>query len=428
MLTILRKEGLQVGDIFRWRNPFYGDDKFNVPDKLHFIAGDRPAIVTRITKDRVTFFPFRSKIHANGQIHLIRTTDFNDGLKDDTNAIVPEKHEVSHDEFMEMVDYYIGSIPKTGLNEITDGLQNYVYTIDIPSKVVKTKTMCLRPGKIIGINGKEYLVMNINGKYINIIPFIKLTYLEATRQGYTLQFGKADDVTYQYLNYSEYKAIQVKNSIEVLDYIDDDYIPMIFNELITFLMREISITNGTMFKDAFEQIRSIIDSVSGNYQIKKEVKPLNVDIDTEEINEEDLNEELPVYPDETPKEPTTFQAVKSSQLSALEQLKNDLAIKEALKNQELKDQVQHPYVPHTVEEEMEELHRIKLDTYFIPTNKSKYLREIENSDDLLNAIRETSGSFTIRTGKSEAVFNYRKKLILESIVKCKAPFIIKKYI
>lgn len=61
MLEIKINQMFQAGDIFRWRNPFYYDDKYNVPEYVHFIAGDRPAIITKVTPIKVHFFPLRSK-------------------------------------------------------------------------------------------------------------------------------------------------------------------------------------------------------------------------------------------------------------------------------------------------------------------------------------------------------------------------------
>ena len=422
MLTVFKKQGLQVGDIFRWKNPFYGNEKHQVPDdRLHFIAGDRPAIVTKVTKDKITFYPFRSKIFGTGQVHLMRSSEFNDGLKDEINAIVPERHCVHHEEFMTMVDYYIGTLNKAAVEMINDSMQSYLYNTEIPSTVVKGRTTCLRPGKIIRIGKTEYLVMSVNGNLINIIPFTKLTYLEASRQGHNLQFGYDHDVTFQYLDYDAYKTVSSKNQeIEVLDYIDEDMIPKVYHELCNFMMKKINVFNGEIFKDAIDKIQEALDNAKEIYNKPQAVQNQSVVVTAEVEEDEVIDEDIPEVTIEN-KEPATFQAVKTGQLTALEQLRNELAIKETIEKTE-------KVVPFTREQEMDELHASKLAEYFIPTNKSRYLKEITTPEELLNAICETSGSFTIRTGKSEAVFNYRKKLILESIVKCKAPLVIKKYI
>ena len=453
MLTVYRRRSLQPGDVFRWKNPFYGDNKHNVPDKLHFIAGNRPAIVTKVSNGNVYFYPFRSKVFNHGQVHLIRDSEFNDELKNGVNAIVPEKHMCSIQEFADMVDYYIGSISKAANELVNDNLIMFGYNAEYPSVEIKSKMYNVTPGKIIKMGNKEYLVLSMNGVLINIIPFYKITHVEAVRRGYGIQFLYEDEVNPQYLNYNEYRTISSKSAkFTVIDYIDSDMIPIIYHELVRFTMRMTRLKNGFKYKEAMEKIQDIINSVfvSGTIPSPVIVEPVELvhnpeddDVEEEVAVEEKQDEKIDVVVEPDPsdtKDKTMIEfvntssdkglvSIKANQLSDLEKLKNELAIQEAEKNQSIinsQKSMNASLLRYGTADEISAF--LKLDfNYFNPVNKSRYLKEITTPEELLFAVAESVSNFKERTGKTEAVYNYRRRLILESI-EDNAPAIIKKYI
>ena len=229
-------------------------------------------------------------------------------------------------------------------------------------------------------------------------------------------------------------------------------IPIIYHELVRFTMRMTKLKNGFKYKEAMEKIQDIINSVfvSGTIPSPVIVEPVELvhnpeddDVEEEVVAEEKQDEKIDVVVEPDPsdtKEKTMIEfvntssdkglvSIKANQLSDLEKLKNELAIQEAEKNQNIinsQKSMNASLLRYGTADEISAFLKLEFD-YFNPVNRSRYLKEITTPEELLFAVAESVSNFKERTGKTEAVYNYRRRLILESI-EDNAPAIIKKYI
>ena len=216
-------------------------------------------------------------------------------------------------------------------------------------------------------------------------------------------------------------------------------------------MRMTKLKNGFKYKEAMEKIQDIINSVfvSGTIPSPVIVEPVELvhnpeddDVEEEVVVKEEQAKKIDVVVEPDPsdtKGKTMIEfdtssdkglvSIKANQLSDLEKLKNELAIQEAEKNQNIinsQKSMNASLLRYGTADEISAFLKLEFN-YFNPVNKSRYLKEITTPEELLFAVAESVSNFKERTGKTEAVYNYRRRLILESI-EDNAPAIIKKYI
>ena len=435
MLEIKINQMFQAGDIFRWRNPFYYDDKYNVPEHIHFIAGDRPAIITKVTPIKVYFFPLRSKQFPYGQIHLDCAVDYDCQIKNGINCISAEKHVVSHKEFEDLIDYYIASVNRDVVDLINEKMGILLQNSEENSKCIKAKIYSLMPGKIVKLGSMMYLVVSINtSTSFNVFPLIPTSKVYAISEGCEMVLTD-DNHTYR-IDFSKYKTINTINDlIEMKGYINPLFIPAVFNEYAKFMNNRLEAMSGLekyilKLKNINSDITSLIRFMEENdiKEEKEEVvliddqQPEVQEIEEEPVVEiiENTSNEVVEVNDDVKEEEVINPNPMASQLSKLEQFRNALVIKEAMEKAE-------PKKSHE-EEEYEELDNTPISNYFHPIMRSRYLKQTTGRE-ILKHIQMNFTQFMTEYGDTMTLprFNYMKKLVKESIDKRNAPFIIKRF-
>ena len=418
MLTIQKHAYLQEGDIFKWRNPLYSeypDSKLNMPENIQFLAGYRPAIVTKVTRNTVTFYPFQSALRSTTQVNLnIVEPGFECKLHNGINSIKNEIHEVSKSDFNKQIDYYICSLKsKMDLKDIQQALDVMRMSYNIPSiNIPNVEIECLRAGNIIRAGNTRFIVMSKEDKITCNV--CELTFV--TNNGVKLHNG--DDSYIEYIDFNSYKQLKLDNSFEIRGYVEEDKMPAIYHEFTLWQKNKIEEIETKMhnmsvdmkLRSAVERAMNIISDALSN----KEELPNVVDAVVEEPKQEIVTV--------TSFKPVIEQNKPASTFTVLDQNKSLQDLKSKLEKKEENDLLAK------LTPEMKELQSSNLWEYFRPVNGSSIFSQINTPQQLLMALRESYNDYAERTGHTRPQFYYYRGLIVKSIDHRLAPELIRKYL